>query len=284
VRWSPRVVDPQPVKALGPPASYSRVAPAHCCAGAPSEPDVRLSPHPAQACPSGLIARGPTIRSGSGSGSSAGPLITTEVVASSLSIGWGVVVIVGFGAHLTTSALFQAVPHGPVSGRLSTPISRRTLIDSAWFPAAFRPPAFASWSSCSRPGVELSLRSAYRHACAWRTLTGFPCFARTSCDRGGCPLYSEDGGAHPDRSRSPASACRITATCPCAPPQHPSMRGSASRSINQGFTQVSSVRSSPRLALPVWTAAPWAFPRASYPADQEPATHVGAGTGHRART
>ena len=29
----------------------SRVAPAHCCAGAPSEPDVRLSPHPAQASP-----------------------------------------------------------------------------------------------------------------------------------------------------------------------------------------------------------------------------------------
>ena len=29
--------------------SIGRVAPAHCCAGAPSEPGVRLSPHPAQA-------------------------------------------------------------------------------------------------------------------------------------------------------------------------------------------------------------------------------------------
>jgi hypothetical protein len=105
----------------------------------------------------------------------------------------------------------------------------------SWFPAAFRPPAFASWSSCSRPGVPLSLRSAYRPAFARRTLTGFPCFARTSCDRGGCPLYSGDGGAHPDRGRSTASTWRITAPCPYAPPQHPSMRGSASRSINQGF-------------------------------------------------
>jgi hypothetical protein len=32
-----------------------RVARAHCCARAPSEPDVRLSPHPAQASPSGVF-------------------------------------------------------------------------------------------------------------------------------------------------------------------------------------------------------------------------------------
>lgn len=30
--------------------------------------------------------------------------------------------------------------------------------------------------------------------------------------------------------------------------------------------------------------SPWAFPRASHPADQKPETHVGAGPGHRART
>jgi len=34
---------------------------------------------------------------------------------------------------------------------------------SSRFPAAFRPPAFASWASCSRHGIRLSLRSAYRH-------------------------------------------------------------------------------------------------------------------------
>jgi hypothetical protein len=47
-----------------------------------------------------------------------------------------------------------------VSGRLSTTISRRALISPSWFPAAFRRPAFASWSSFSRPGVERPSRSA----------------------------------------------------------------------------------------------------------------------------
>ena len=42
-RWAP-----------SPCARLCRVAPAHCCAGAPSEPDVRLSPHPAQASPEGV--------------------------------------------------------------------------------------------------------------------------------------------------------------------------------------------------------------------------------------
>ncbi|PZS19817.1 MAG: hypothetical protein DLM57_03245 [Pseudonocardiales bacterium] len=33
----------------------SRVAPAHCCAGAPSEPDLRLSPHLGSSKPRGLV-------------------------------------------------------------------------------------------------------------------------------------------------------------------------------------------------------------------------------------
>jgi len=152
-------------------------------------------------------------------GSSAGPLTTTRAAASSLSIGSGVVVIVVFGAHLTTSALFRARAPGPVSGRLSTTASWRGLALLSRFPAAFRRPALASWSSCSRRGVGLSSRSAYRPARrAGRTWTGFPCFARTSCDRGGRPLYPEDNGAHPARSRSPVSVCRFSAACPYAPP------------------------------------------------------------------
>ena len=65
------------------------------------------------------------------------------------------------------------------------------------FPVAFRPPAFASRSSDSRRGIGLSLRSAYRARPSARTSTGLPRSARTSCDRGGCPLYPEDDGAHP---------------------------------------------------------------------------------------
>jgi hypothetical protein len=35
---------------------------------------------------------------------------------------------------------------------------------SSRFPAAFRPPAFASWASCSRPGIQLTSRSTCRWA------------------------------------------------------------------------------------------------------------------------
>ena len=97
------------------------------------------------------------------------------------------------------------------------------------------------------PGIELSLRSAYRHAFARRTLTGFPCFARTSCDRGGCPLYSGDGGAHPDRGRSTASARRITAPRSYAPPQHPIDAGLCITKHQPRVQAISPVRSSPRL-------------------------------------
>jgi hypothetical protein len=101
------------------------------------------------------------------------------------------------------------------------------LAQLPWFPAAFPPPAFASWSSCSRQGIGRSSRSAYRPANTSRTQTGFPRSARTSSDRGGCPLYLGDDGAHPGWPRSPARVCRFSTARPCTPPQPPSMRGSA---------------------------------------------------------
>ena len=54
------------------------------------------------------------------------------------------------------------------------------------FPAAFRPPAFASRSSHSRQGIG----SPHGRPTGpkGRTQTGLPRSARTSCDRGGCPL------------------------------------------------------------------------------------------------
>ena len=83
----------------------------------------------------------------------------------------------------------------------------------------FRPPAFASRSSFARRGVGPSSRSAYRPS--GRTSTGFPRSARTSSDRGGRPLYPGDGGAHPDRWRLTAGACRFAAAGPCTRPHVP---------------------------------------------------------------
>jgi hypothetical protein len=83
-------------------------------------------------------------------------------------------------AHLPTSAPFQARAPGPVSGQLYETGQRRSQPPPSRFPAAFRPPASASWASCSRQGSQLSLRSAYRRlgAARRRTLTGFPRSAR----------------------------------------------------------------------------------------------------------
>ena len=64
------------------------------------------------------------------------------------------------------------------------------------FPVAFRPPAFASWSSCSRRGIRPSSRSASQPMTGW-TSTGLPRFSRISSDREGRPLYPGDNGAHP---------------------------------------------------------------------------------------
>ena len=149
------------------------------------------------------------------------------VAASSLSIGSGRVVVFVFGAHLTTSARFRVRARVPVSGRLSTATSWRGWPSSRGFPLRLRRRHFASWSSCSRQGIGPSSRSAYRPANTSRTQTGFPRSARTSNNRGGCPLYPGDDGAHPGWPRSPAPVRRFSTARPCTPPQPPSMRGSA---------------------------------------------------------
>ena len=231
----------------------------------PSEPDVHLSMHPAQAIPGG---------SGGLRDLTIGPLLCGWVVRGSTHHGhwpWrlvcplvrGLVLIIFSGAHLATSARFRARAPGSVSGRLSTTISRRALISCSWFPAAFRPPALAFWSSCSRRGIGLSLRSAYRPA-RGRTQTGFPRFARSSCDRGGCSLYPGDDGAHPDWPRSPARICRFSTARPCTPPQPPSNARLRMTRHQRGFKQFTRpVFPSP--VAPGWNASPWALPRASHP-------------------
>ena len=98
-------------------------------------------------------------------------------------------------AHLTASAPFRAGPPGPVSGRLSAGHQLEGLANQSRFPAAFRPPAFASRSSDS--AEELGPPHGRLTGPNGRTSTGLPRSARTSSDRGGCPLYPGDGGAHP---------------------------------------------------------------------------------------
>jgi hypothetical protein len=224
---------------------------------------VRLSPHPARAGPEGLITRGSTLRS-TENGSSAGPLTAAMAAASSLSIGSGVNVIVVFGVHLTTSAPFRARAPGPVSGQLFATTSWRGWSCSRGFLSPFgcRRWLLGHPVPAGELGVPYGRLTGHRPA-----QTGFPCFARTSCDRGGCPLYSGTvvliltGVAH--RPAPVASQRRVPT------PRHsiPSMWGSASRSINQGFKRFHP--SDLPLACGPRMETGWALglePRASHPA------------------
>jgi hypothetical protein len=97
------------------------------------------------------------------------------------------------------------------------------------FPVVFRQPAFrfsvirfppGSWAPLTVGLPDTPKRRA-------RTPTGLPRSARMSYDRGGCPLYPEDGGAPPGQGASLTGACRFPAASPCTPLRRPIVRGSA---------------------------------------------------------
>ncbi len=153
------------------------------------------------------------------SASSSGPLTTTAgaVAASSLSFGSGVSVIFLFtgspdrvstlsspGTRPGIRPVIQGRPaggashHVPVSCRLSAAGIRFSVIR---FP----------------PRDRLSSRSAHRPT-SGRTQTGLPRSARTSCDRGGCPLYPEDDGAHPAGSPPRPAPAASQRQVPSTPP------------------------------------------------------------------
>jgi hypothetical protein len=143
------------------------------------------------------------------------------------------------------------------------------------FPAAFRPPAFASRSSDSRRGVGPSSRSAYRARDRVRTPTGLPRSARTSCDRGGRPLYPEDGGALPGLRDVLSRRLPLDGGQSFDPAPASHRQGSASRGINEGSSD-SPVRSSPRLWPPGWNGHALGRPL-ELRAPPSPAAHVEGG-------
>jgi hypothetical protein len=148
------------------------------------------------------------------------------------------------------------------------------------FPAAFQPPAFASWPSCSRRGVGRPSRSAYRTLV--RTPTGFPRSARTSSDRVGCPLYPGDDGAlrtgRPDRPAPAASQRRV----PAPRVQHPIREAP----LHEASTKVQAIHPS-GLPLtrrrPDGTSSRFGFSSSFAPRRYQRRTSR-MGTGHRART
>ena len=179
-------------------------------------------------------------------------------------------------AHLATSApsrVRAAARIRPVirdrrrSGR--PPMSR--------FPDAFRPPAFASWPSCSRRGFGLPHgRPTGQQRC--RISTGFPRSTRARYDRGGRPLYPGDGGVLPVEG----SLFNRHLPLPSGQSLHPAgtshRRDSNVTRHRRGFTRVHPsglpLACDPRMGR----GSLGFFPKLRTP--PLPATHVRAGTGH----
>ncbi len=130
------------------------------------------------------------------------------------------------------------------------------------------------------PRDRLSSRSAHRPT-RGRTQTGLPRSARTSCDRGGCPLYPEDSGAHPAGSppRPAPAASQRQSLYPATTSHHARLRFTRHQ---QGFNHVHP-SGLPLARAPGVEPATLRLPPSFAPRRHQQRTS-GAGTGHRART
>ena len=111
-----------------------------------------------------------------------------------------------------------------------------------------------------------------------RTSTGLPRCARSSCDRGGCLLYPEGGGAlltSPYRQPAPA-ALRRPALVPRSSIPSTGFRMTRHQRRFKPFTRPSA----PRLWRPDTTGALGLFPELRTPPARSRTAHVGAGPGH----
>ncbi len=96
--------------------------------------------------------------------------------------------------------------HSPVSGQLSTDGHLEGQPPRPWFPVAFRPPAFASWASCSRWEFCSPHGRPTRQHLDPHGVTTF----RTHKNRPGwVPSLSRDSGALPAGRPSPAGTRRL---------------------------------------------------------------------------
>jgi hypothetical protein len=141
----------------------------------------------------------------------------------------------------------RPVIHDPPAGGLAS---------ASRFPAAFRPPAFASRSSDTRRGVGPSSRSAYRTTGS--DPDGVTTFRTHEQRPGWAPSDPGDGGALTDRGDYRPGICRFAAASPCAPPYFPS----TGLLLNEASTRVHTIRPSGlplACGRPDGTGRPWAL-------------------------
>ncbi len=147
----------------------------------------------------------------------------------------------------------------------------------------FRPPAFASRSSCSRRGVGPSSRSAYRTQRRAGPRRGYPVpHARAATGEGA--LYTPGTTVltptEATSGRAPAASQR-----PVPAPRHTShRRGSRLTRHQRGFTQFARPVFPSPVAARMERAALGLSPGLRTPPTRSRTTHARVGTGHRART
>ena len=141
-------------------------------------------------------------------------------------------------------------------------------------PAAFRPPAFASWASCSRRGFRPSYGRPTERPAAARDPDGVSTFRTPRYGRGGCPLYPGTSGALTGGD-PPAAACRLSAARPSPRPSHP-LPGLAITRHHRGFTRFTRP-AFPSPVAPRMERGPWASSPGFAPARQDPRRTPGRG-------
>jgi hypothetical protein len=162
-------------------------------------------------------------------------------------------------------------PRQPAEGPTITP----------WFPVAFRPPAFASWASCSRRGVPLPSRSAYQAACTW-TRQGFHVpHIRVTAGLGALFTPRPSGALTPGPI-PPAAACPLCqGPGPLAPVLIPSPRAVHYEASSRVHSR-SPARPSPSPVIPGWNEDLLGLSPGLRTPQAGPAAHARAGDGHRA--
>jgi len=155
------------------------------------------------------------------------------------------------------------------------------LIILSRFPVAFRPPALAFWSSCSRQGVEPSSRSAYQTRRSGPGRGFRVSHARAAIGVGALSTPGTTVLILTAVALRPASVA-FQRRVPTPRSGISSTRGSASRSISQGFKRFHPsdlpLACGPRMKRAPLGLSPELRTRPLR------AAHVGVGTGHRART
>jgi len=111
------------------------------------------------------------------------------------------------------SAPFQARACALIRPVMREPLAEEPAPGSR-FPAAFRPPAFASRVFLHPPGDCAFLTVGLPAAIGCRTPSGLSRSACVRYGRGGCPLNPGDDGALPAGGDRPAGTCRLPAAGP----------------------------------------------------------------------